>query len=260
MTQAQELWFRYRRNRDPADREALISQYLPLVKYVAGRLALGLPAHVEVGDLEGFGLFGLLDAIDKFDPARGVQFKTYASARIRGAILDGLRAQDPAPPAWRDRQRRMEQAYGAVEARLGRSAEEHEVASELGVSVAELRRWEAEAAAMASVALDDLWHQGDDGGDRPLTGADMIGDPSPGPEDRALIDDRNRILGEAIERLPEKERLVITLYYYEELTAKEIARILGVTPARISQLHGRALLRLRGELATERAARLFPGS
>ena len=244
-----QLFARYHAEHSQSLRDRLILNHLPLVKYVAGRIAIGLPPHLEVGDLESYGLFGLLEAIDRFDPSRGVKFETYASARIPGAILDGLRAQDPAPPAWRQRQKRLEQAYAALEARLGRPPSQLEVAESLGVGVKEIQAWEAEAASLAVVSLDDIWHSGEESGDRALTGGEMLADGGAGPDDALLQAERKRILAEAIEHLQEKERLVLALYYYEGLTAKEVASVLGVTPSRVSQLHGRAILRLRGALS-----------
>lgn len=254
MPEHDALLHQYRAQHDQAAREQLIVRYLPLVKYLAGRLAVSVPAHVESGDLESYGVFGLIDALEKFDPSRGVKFETYASTRIKGAMLDALRAQDPAPPAWRQRQKRLETVYHDLELRLGRAATEQEVAAALGVTLDELSAWEMEVAALSVVSLDDWWHD-TTAGDRPLAGVDLLPDErEPAPEQQLLEREQVRLLGQAIDRLPEKERLVITLYYYEELTAKEIAQVLGVTPSRVSQLHSRAVLRLRGALlSTDKA-------
>lgn len=243
------VWQRYRQTQDPALREALVMRHLPLVKHIAGRLAAGMPPHIEAADLESYGLFGLLDAIGRFDEARGVKFETYAATRIRGAILDGLRSQDPAPPVWRERARRLEQAHAALETRLGRAATEDELARYLGVTPAEVQQWEREAAALIVLPLDDLRPNDSRDDRRPLAGHDRVrGGPAGVPEAEALQGERKALLAEAIRSLPERERLVITLCYFEEVTAKEVADILGVTPSRVSQLHSRALVRLRAAL------------
>lgn len=245
----ESVWHKYRQTQDSALRDELLVRHLPLVKHVAGRLAAGLPPHVELADLESYGLFGLLDAINRYEEARGVKFETYASTRIRGAILDGLRSQDPAPPAWRERSRRLEQAHTALEARHGRAATEDELTRYLGITAAELQQWEQEAAALVVMPLDELRTDQEDG-NRPLAGHDLIkAAPDGMPEVQTLDSERRALLAEAIEALPERERLVITLCYYEEVTAKEVAEILGVTPSRVSQLHSKALVRLRAALA-----------
>lgn len=245
----ESVWRKYRQTQDSALRDELLVRHLPLVKQVAGRLAVGLPPHVEVADLESYGLFGLIDAINRYEETRGVKFETYASTRIRGAILDGLRSQDPAPPAWRERSRRLEQAYAVLEGRYGRAVTEEEVARYLGITAAELQQWEQEAAALIVMPLDELRGE-QDGGNRPLAGYDVIqAGPAEMPEVQTLDSERRALLAEAIQSLPERERLVITLCYYEEVTAKEVAEILGVTPSRVSQLHSKALVRLRAALA-----------
>lgn len=247
-----ELLKAYRASREPGLREKILLGHAPLVKYLAGRIAVGLPPHLDSSDLEGYGIIGLMDALEKFDPARGVKFETYAATRIRGAILDGLRAQDPAPPVYRQRQKMLEEAYRTLEARLGRFAEDHEVAAHLGLSLAELSTWEAEVASLGLSSLDEFWHESQDGSDRPLTGVDILRDDrTPDPEEEYCESEKCRLLAEAVDELPDKERLVITLCYYEELTAKEVARILDVTPSRVSQLHSRAVTRLKGFLFTQ---------
>lgn len=247
---AESVWQQYRRTQDPALRETLLVQHLPLVKQIAGRLAAGMPPHVEVADLESYGLFGLLDALGRYDEARGVKFETYAATRIRGAILDGLRSQDPAPPAWRERARRLEQAHAALEARFGRAATDEELACHLGLSLAELQQWEREAAALIVLPLDDLRADDARPDNRPLAGLNRVRAGDDGaPELEALSGERTALLADAIRALPERERLVITLCYFEEVSAKEVAEILGVTPSRVSQLHSKALVRLRAALA-----------
>jgi RNA polymerase sigma factor for flagellar operon FliA len=240
------LWARYKESRDPAVREVLVEHYLPLVRLVAGRLALGLPNQVELDDLESFGLFGLLEAIERFDPNRGVKFETYATTRVRGAIIDGLRAETWAP-ALRQKARQLEEVESRLESQLGREPSEEELAEGLGLTVHELHRRRSEISAALVVSLEDVVLNEDVEG---LTVADRLPDPnSPDPISEALFVECREILAEAIETLTEKERLVITLFYYEGLTAKEVAKVLGLSVARISQLHSKALLRLRARMA-----------
>jgi RNA polymerase sigma factor for flagellar operon FliA len=236
------LWQRYKEGRERAARDALVEHYLPLVRHVAGRLSLGLPSQVEVDDLESFGLFGLLEAMERFDPARGIKFETYASTRVRGAIIDGLRAETWAP-ALRQKARHLDEVETRLETQLGREPTEQEIAEGLGLTVKELHRRRGEVGAALLVSLDDVV-PGDEEG---LTVGERLTDPeSPDPEAEALFSERRDMLAKAIETLTEKERLVITLFYYEGLTAKEVAAVLGLSVARISQLHSKALLRLRG--------------
>lgn len=241
------LWSRYKENRDPKAREELVVQFAPLVRYVAGRMAMGLPAQVEIDDLESYGLFGLLEAIDRFDTARGVKFETYALTRIRGAIIDGLRA-DTWAPALKQKARQIEQAEAALESQLGRDPTDEELAGKLGLSVADLTKRQSEVSAAIMLSLDESPASGDDG--EGLSVADKLQDPSsPDPEAEALFTERRETLAVAIEKLSEKERLVVTLFYFEGLTAKEIASIMSLSVARISQLHSKAILRLRGRLS-----------
>lgn len=244
-----DLWRRYKEEGDPRAREELILAYAPLVRYLAGRLAVALPPQVELTDLESYGMFGLLEAVDRYDPRRGVKFETYATRRIRGAILDGLRAETWAP-ALKQKARELEEAYGRLEAELGRSPTDAELAAALGITPEELARREAEVGASVVLSLEDSF-LGPDGESAPV--ADRLADDQgPDPVESALAEERREILAEAISRLSEKERLVITLFYYEGLTATEIAAVLGLSVARISQLHARAILRLRGRLARQK--------
>jgi RNA polymerase sigma factor for flagellar operon FliA len=231
---------------EPSEREQLVLRYLPLVKHVAARLAMGLPAHIELDDLYSYGVFGLLDALEKFDPTRGVKFETYAFTRVKGAILDGLRAMDWVPASMRQRARQVEEAFGRVEARLGRAATDEEVAAELGLGLEEFQRLMADMERATLLSLDELW--GDESGEEYAL-LDLLHDEhATDPTQSAEWRDREEILARAIARLPERERTVITLFYYDGLTPKEIAAVLGVSVSRISQLHARAVLRLRGFL------------
>lgn len=222
-------------------------QFAPLVRYVAGRMAMGLPSQVEIDDLESYGLFGLLEAIDRFDTARGVKFETYALTRIRGAIIDGLRA-DTWAPALKQKAKQIEQAEATLESQLGRDPTDEELASKLGLSVPDLMKRQSEVSAAIMLSLDESPASGDDG--EGLSVADKLQDPSsPDPEAEALFTERRETLAVAIEKLSDKERLVVTLFYFEGLTAKEIASVMNLSVARISQLHSKAILRLRGRLS-----------
>jgi RNA polymerase sigma factor for flagellar operon FliA len=246
---ARSLWQEYRRSGDQALRERLILTYAPLVKYVAGRVGSGLPSHVEESDLVQYGLLGLLGAVERYDPGRDVKFETYAIARIRGSIIDELRAMDWVPRSLRARARDIERAISALEARLGRAPSDEEVAEKLGMTQADLDESLSEIGRSSIAALDELWTVSSSGGDRvPLI--DSIEDTH-GPEPQSALAEAELkdALGEAIARLPERERLVVTLYYYEELTLREIGEVLGVTESRVSQLHTKAVLRLKAHVA-----------
>jgi RNA polymerase sigma factor FliA len=242
------LWVEFRQTRDRKLRDRLILTYAPLVKYVAGRLGSGLPAHVDDEDLVSYGLLGLIGAIERYDPDRDVKFETYALARIRGAIIDELRALDWVPRSVRSRAREIERAIGELEARLGRAPDDEEIAGKLGIEVPELEESLAEISRTSIAALDELWTVSS-GGDQ-IALIDTIEDEH-GPNPQASLDETEvrELIGEAIARLPEREKLVITLYYYEELTLREIGEVLGVTESRVSQLHTKAILRLKARLA-----------
>ena len=239
------LWRAYGERRDPALRERLVLHYAPLVKYVAGRVGTGLPAHVDVGDLVQSGIFGLVDAIDRFEPERGLKFETYAMQRIRGGILDDLRAQDWVPRSVRSRAREVERALERLEARLLRTASDAEVANELGLSVSDLRDLYAQLQLTSVVALDELVTVGRGG----TSLAETLPDDSV-PDPGAVMDgvESRRLLAQAVSQLVERDRVVVTLYYFENLTLAEIGKVLGVTESRVCQLHTRAVLRLRTKL------------
>lgn len=250
MNNTAALWKRYKEARDLGAREELVAAYAQLVRHVAGRLAMGMPSQVDVEDLESYGLFGLMEAIERFDPGRGVKFETYAMTRIRGAIIDGLRA-DTWAPALKQKNKQLEEAVAALETRLGREPSDEELAQELGLTVGDLNRRRSELTAAIIFSLDEVASASDDS--EGVSMADRLEDPtSPDPEQEALFSERKEILAKALEKLSEKERLVITLFYYEGLTAKEIAMVMNLSVARISQLHSKAILRLRGRLARSR--------
>lgn len=239
------LWRQFGEQREQPLRDRLVLHYAPLVKYVAGRVGTGLPAHVEVADLIQSGIFGLVDAIEKFEPERGLKFETYAMQRIRGAILDDLRAQDWVPRSVRGRAREVERALERLGAQLRRTPTDAELAEELGLSLHELRDVYAQLQLTSVVALDELAAAGR--GPTPL--ADILEDQEALDPVALLVDqDNRRQLAQAIAHLAERDRVVVTLYYFENLTLAEIGRVLGVTESRVCQLHTRAVLRLRAKL------------
>jgi RNA polymerase sigma factor FliA len=243
------LWRRYRETRDQGIRDRLILGYSPLVKYVAGRLGSGLPAHVDEQDLVSYGLLGLIGAIERFDPDRDVKFETYAIARIRGAIIDELRALDWVPRSVRSRARDIERAITALEGKLARAPTDEEIAQRLGISGDELEESLAEISRSSIAALDELWTVSGSGGDQ-VSLIDTIEDTAaPDPQGALSQTEMREAIADAIARLPEREKLVVTLYYYEELTLREIGEVLGVTESRVSQLHTKAVLRLKARLA-----------
>jgi RNA polymerase sigma factor for flagellar operon FliA len=243
----QELWKTYKKNGDPKIRENFIKQYAPLVKYVAGKVAVGLPQNVEYEDLVGFGVFGLIDAIDKFDPDKHVKFKTYAVTRIRGAIFDELRAMDWVPRSVRQKSKEVEEAIGRVEARLGRAASDEEVAKELGLSENAYNDTLIKISGTSVLSLNDVWYTGDE--NDKVSIVDSLESPAGfGPESEIEKDEVKRVIVEALKELPDKEKKVLILYYYEDLTLKEIGKVLEVTESRISQLHTKAVMRLRSKL------------
>lgn len=236
------LWRSFGRSRDPALRDRLVLHYAPLVKYVAGRVGTGLPAHVDIADLVQAGVFGLVDAIERFEPERGLKFETYAMQRIRGAILDDLRAQDWVPRSIRSRGRQVERALERLEGRLQRTATDAEVADELGITVSQLRDTYAQLQLTSVVALDELVAVTRDG---PSLAETLPDDTVPDPG--AVLDgaENRRLLAHAVSQLVERDRVVVSLYYFENLTLAEIGGVLGVTESRVCQLRTRAMLRLR---------------
>ncbi|MEA2390257.1 MAG: polymerase sigma factor FliA [Solirubrobacteraceae bacterium] len=228
--------------------------YSPLVKYVAGRMSSGLPAHVDEADLISYGLGGLISAIERFEPEREIKFETYAIPRVRGAIIDELRSLDWVPRSVRARAREIERTNAKLEHRFQRAPTDEEMARELEITVDEFQASLVQISNSTIAALDELWTVSDSSGDQ-VSLLDTIQDPdAPNPEaviDATELKDR---VADAIARLPEREKLVIALYYYENLTLREIGEVLGVTESRISQLHTKAVLRLRSRLQEEDAA------
>jgi RNA polymerase sigma factor for flagellar operon FliA len=249
--ETQALWREYTKTKDQGVRDRLILTYAPLVKYVAGRLGSGLPAHVDENDLVSYGLLGLIGAIERFDPNRDIKFETYAIARIKGSIIDELRAMDWVPRSVRSRARDIERAIGELERKLMRAPTDEEISEKLGVTVDDLNESLSEIGRSSIAALDELWtiSSGAGGGDQ-VALIDTIEDTQgPEPQSELAQTELKEALGEAIARLPEREKLVVTLYYYEELTLREIGEVLGVTESRVSQLHTKAILRLKARLA-----------
>jgi RNA polymerase sigma factor for flagellar operon FliA len=242
------LWQEFKASNDKGLRDRLILTYAPLVKYVAGRLGSGLPAHVDEGDLVSYGLLGLIGAIERYDPDRDIKFETYAISRIKGAIIDELRALDWVPRSVRSRAREIERAIGDLEAKLGTAPTDEQIAAKIGISVDELEESLTDISRSSIAALDELWSTSGDGDQVSLL--DTIEDTAgPRPADVLDATELREALADAIARLPEREKLVVTLYYYEELTLREIGEVLGVTESRISQLHTKAILRLKARLA-----------
>jgi RNA polymerase sigma factor for flagellar operon FliA len=244
----QTLWHEYRRTKDRDIRDRLIMTYAPLVKFVAGRLGASLPSHVDEQDLVSYGLLGLIGAIERYDPDREIKFETFAIARIKGAIIDELRSLDWVPRSVRTRARQIERAIAELERSLMRAPTDEEIAAKLGIGMEELENSLTEISRSSMAALDELWTPAA-GGDQ-IALIDTIEDTSgPDPELSLEKGELKEALGEAISRLPEREKLVVTLYYYEELTLREIGEVLGVTESRVSQLHTKAVLRLKARLS-----------
>jgi RNA polymerase sigma factor for flagellar operon FliA len=240
-----DLWRRYKSDGDEGARERLVVAYSPMVKFVAGRLGAGLPSHVEDADLISYGLVGLIGAIERFEPERGIKFETFAMTRIRGAIIDELRSLDWVPRSVRSRAREIETAQAKLEHELQRAPTEAELAAKLNMTEEELQSALLEIANSSVYALDELWTVSDSSGDQ-VSLLDTIADDSAADPQEALASTEVKdLLTEAISGLPEREQLVVALYYYENLTLREIGEVLGVTESRVSQLHTKAVMRLK---------------
>jgi RNA polymerase sigma factor FliA len=247
-----ELWREYKETGKESLRERLILHYSPLVKYVAGRVGVGLPPNIEQADLVSYGIFGLIDAIQKFDLERAIKFETYAISRIKGAIIDELRSIDWIPRSVRYKAREVEKAYAALEARLHRTPTEAEVAGELGIALEDLHTIFSQVSFVNVVALDELLSAGQERGDK-LSLVDTLEDTkAEDPVTAFETEETKYLLAKAINTLPEREKIVVTLYYYEGLTLAEIGQVLGVTESRICQMHTKAVLQLRGKLADQK--------
>jgi RNA polymerase sigma factor for flagellar operon FliA len=247
------LWDRFETAGDESAREQLILNYSPLVKFVAGRIATGLPNTVENADLISYGMFGLIDAIEKFEPDRGIKFETYAISRIRGAIMDELRALDWVPRSVRSRARDIERAIVTLEGRFMRTPEDAEVAEEMGITLKDLNDTYSKLSYTSIVSFEDLWAAGSDREDHPSAVA-IEDENAENPVEAFEAEEMKDILADAIEHLSDRERTVIALYYYEGLSLKEIGQVLGVTESRVSQMHTKAVLRLRARLHAAQGA------
>ncbi|MEI6401876.1 MAG: FliA/WhiG family RNA polymerase sigma factor [Actinomycetota bacterium] len=240
--EVERWWQRWFASRDQTARDRLIEHYSPLVKFVAGRIGAGLPSSVDPGDLVSAGVFGLIDAVERFDPERGVKFETFAVPRIRGAVFDGLRSLDWVPRSVRSRAREVETAFSELEGKLGRAPSDDEISAHLKISGAEFKKW---LSSIASTTVGPL--------DRALAaGAEprsLIGDVPDSPGSVVEESDLRRIVRQEVLRLPEREKLVMSFYYDEGITLAEIGSVLGVTESRVSQIHTKAVLHLRARLA-----------
>jgi RNA polymerase sigma factor for flagellar operon FliA len=249
----ESLWNTYVAHHEPKLREQIIVQYAPLVKYVVGRLAINMPTIIDSDDIISYGTLGLIDAVERFDPTRGIKFETYAIARIRGAIIDALRSLDQIPRTARQRAREIESAIAELEAKLKRPPTDQEVADRMGMDVERYREACVRTNVM-TLSLDSLLSTDDEegqGGMRPYAFEDRDSpDPLAATEKREM----EKALVLAVRNLPERERLVLSLYYYEELTMKEISRVMEISESRVCQLHAQAILRLRATLRAQQAA------
>lgn len=232
-----KLWLEYQQTRKVETREKLIERYLPLVKLVASRIAISLPQYVDKDDLISNGFFGLLDAIEKFDPMRAIKFETYAVVRIRGSMLDAIRAQDWVPTSVRQKAKQYEQTVSQLENKLCRVATDNEIAQALNITLNELYTLLNQLNACTIVPLEEFI--------KTETSSSHLANPS----EQIEVEEVKQALAKAIDKLPEKEKLVVTLYYYEGLTLKEISLIMKLSEARISQLHTKSIFRLRGALS-----------
>jgi len=246
------LWVQYKEKNEIEARDTLILHYAPMVKYLANRLAINLSSVVETDELISYGIEGLIDAIEKYDHKRNIKFETYAITRIRGSMIDGLRAMDWVPVSLRQKSKELEKAYAVLEARLERAVTDQELADELGISLDNLTNLFRELAATTIISLDDFI-TGDDANYKKKRIMDMLEDEDAVDAlNMVELDEVKSLLSKSIFRLPEKEKTVVYLYYYEGLTLKEIGAVLSLSESRISQLHTKAILRLRGSLSKKK--------
>lgn len=232
----EKLWLMYRETRSSDIREEIVHIYLDLVNIVAGRLAISLPSYIEKDELISCGFFGLLDAIERYEPARGNKFETYASLRIRGSIIDSLRSKDWLPTSLRQKIKKYEKTVAELENFLGRSAKDEEIAEKLEISLEELTELLSKINVSTVIPLEEYMK------------TEVANSSQINPFENIEFEESKEALAKAISLLPEKEKMVITLYYYEELTLKEISLILKLSEARVSQLHTKAVIRLKGAL------------
>lgn len=240
-----ELWLNYVNEKSPALKEQLILHYVTLVQKIANKVSYYLPSHLTKEDLFSYGIFGLLEAIDRYDPKQGIPFPVCAGKRIKGAIIDGVRKEDWIPVNIRRQARLLEQAYQKLEMKLARNASDEEVAAELNITPEEMERWLKNTHLFTIISLDEPVTEGQE-----ISLKDNVTDNvSPNPVQIAENNEIKMILAKAVEELPEKEKLVISLFYYHDLNNKEIARVLELSDARVSQIHTKAIFRLRGKLS-----------
>ncbi len=244
-----DLWERFKAHGDPVVRERLILHYAPLVKYVAGRVGVGLPANVDQADLVSYGVFGLIDAIEKFDLERAIKFETYAITRVRGAIIDELRATDWIPRSVRSKARDVERAYASLEADLHRTPTEPEVAARMGITLKDLHSIFSQVSYVNVVALDELLGVSGEKGESLSLGDTLKDNRVEDPVTAFENEETKYLLARAIDQLPEREKIVVTLYYYENLTLSEIGKVLGVTESRVCQMHTKAVMAMRAKLS-----------
>ncbi|MDR1532718.1 MAG: FliA/WhiG family RNA polymerase sigma factor [Clostridiales bacterium] len=243
----EKLWREFFATRNSATKEKLIIEYAPLVKLVAGRLSMHLGQHVEFEDLVGYGIFGLIDALDRYDQGKGVKFETYASLRIRGEIIDSIRRMDWVPRALRQKNKQLEQTFSSLEDELGREPTEEEIAVKLNITVDETSDLLKKTTIVSLISLNDYLEQNNE--------LPQKYDASPESEYERL--EVRQLLTDAIDKLTEKERTVVTLYYFEDLTLKEISKTLGVSESRVSQIHSKAVLKLQGRLGKFKSVLYF---
>jgi RNA polymerase sigma factor for flagellar operon FliA len=246
-TELESLWREFKKTASPGARERLILHYAPLVKYVASRVATGLPTSVEQADLVSYGMFGLIDALEKFDLERAIKFETYAIPRIKGAIIDELRAMDWVPRSVRSKAREIDKAHAALEGQLKRAPTEVEISDHMGMSLQELHDVVNQISFVSVMALDEVLSVGDDRGEK-ISLLDTLADSTHDPTTSLEGQETRGMLAGAINGLTEREKIVVTLYYFEGLTLAEIGEILGVTESRVCQIHTKAVGQLRTSL------------
>jgi RNA polymerase sigma factor for flagellar operon FliA len=242
------LWADYKRTGDRRLRDELIVRYSPLVKFVAGRVSAGLPHSIEQADLVSYGMFGLIDAIEKFDAERKIKFETYAITRVKGAIIDELRSIDWVPRSVRTKARAVEGAYASLEASLGRAPSDAEVAAELQISESDLQQIFGQISYIGLVGLDEVISSSAAERGESITLGETLADRGDGPMAAFEVEEMKQILAGAINHLGDREKIVLSLYYYEGLTLAQIGAVLGVTESRVCQIHTKAVMQLRGRL------------